>query len=315
MFCGARGGGAAHTSEKARGRCSAEREIIAWLRVGRLVNGAPPADGGGAPPAGAPPSRTKASLSSPRPGDGRSNRRLHGGQRGDAAIGTNSADARGGSSGGERYLVSRLDALEGGSLGDIFGERRVFALGCSASGSRRCVRARADDERGRHVRAGVAGASYPAAGGDLTTFPPAESGRAGAWTRGPASARCSDRSSEASSSTPHRGAGSSHQRPDRDNNIVLIRERPSGRGAIRRARGLRGRACARWLAGMTYGLSSSAARRTDPLVASTRGGALVRGLSWSGGAHAQSRCCATLFRRHKFRSGTSRPSRCTAASP
>ena len=115
------------------------------------------------------------------------------------------------------YLVTLGSLLLiGGSLGDIFGERRVFALGVLLFGVTSMVCALAPTIEvliaGRALQ-GVAGALLtPAALAVIVaTFPPDERGQA-RWAPGPpgaGSARCSGRSSAGSSWTRRPGAGSS----------------------------------------------------------------------------------------------------------
>ena len=114
------------------------------------------------------------------------------------------------------YLVT-LSALIliGGSLGDIFGEKRIFSLGVAGFGVTSLLCAVAPTIEvlvlGRALQ-GVFGALLTPAALAVIVATFDEDERGGASARGPpgrGSARCSARWSAASSWTPRRGAGSS----------------------------------------------------------------------------------------------------------
>ena len=112
------------------------------------------------------------------------------------------------------YLVTLGSLLLiGGSLGDVFGERRVFTLGVAGFGATSlCLRSRPRSRWvvGRALQ-GVAGALLtPRLAVIVAVFPSDERGRAvGAWTAWGGIGTVLGRSSAASSWTPPPGAGSS----------------------------------------------------------------------------------------------------------
>ena len=215
------------------------------------------------------------------------------------------------------YLVTLGSLLLiGGSLGDIFGERRVFALGVLGFGvtSLGCALAPTIELLvAARALQGVAGALLtPAALAVIvTTFPPAERGRAvGSWTAwaGIGTVLGPLIGGQLVDTTSWRWIFAINVPIVIITIVLILRVVPAGRGRDPDARvdyvgaGL----CALGLAGMTYGLIEQPLRGwTDPLVALPLAiGALMFAgfLAWE--AHTPKPMLPLrLFRRHNFAVG------------
>ena len=228
------------------------------------------------------------------------------------------------------YLVTLASLiLVGGSLGDIFGERRVFSLG--VGGLRRDldpVRGRPDDRgagaRPRAPGRGGRAAHTGGAGGDRRGVPRGRARQGGRRLDRLGGDRRGDR---AAGRRPARGLGVvavdlRHQRAAGARHDVA--DRPGGAGGPRRAGGREGRRdsarllCAVGLAGITFGLirQPEVGSFGDP----TRRDAAVRrhrsrsSRSSSTRRARRTRCCrSSSFAGATSPSATSRRSRCTPA--
>ena len=125
--------------------------------------------------------------------------------------------------------------LVGGSLGDMYGERRVFALGVGGFGVASLICALAPSieaaRRGARAAGHLRRAADPErARGDRHGLPGrrARGARSARGRRGRASPRSSGRSRAAGSSTRRRGAGSSRQRALRHRDAGARRHRDPG---------------------------------------------------------------------------------------
>ena len=215
------------------------------------------------------------------------------------------------------YLVTLGSLLLiGGSLGDIFGERRVFALGVLGFGvtSLGCALAPTIELLvAARALQGVAGALLtPAALAVIvTTFPPAERGRAvGSWTAwaGIGTVLGPLIGGQLVDTTSWRWIFAINVPIVIITIVLILRVVPAGRGRDPDARVdyVGALLCAFGLAGMTYGLIDQPLRGwTDPLVALplALGALMFAGfLAWEART-PKPMLPLTLFRRHNFAFG------------